>query len=90
MFITDSNIANYADNTIPYVCNRNMNDITKNIETESLTIFEWFQINFFKANSGKSQVILTTCDKLKLYVRGSLMCNETTMKFSFEPQLDTA
>ena len=39
LFIIDSNTANYADNTVPYICNRNMNNIIKNIETEPLIIF---------------------------------------------------
>ena len=42
-FIADSNIANYEDDTTLYVCNRNMNDITKRLEIESLTISEWFE-----------------------------------------------
>ena len=33
-----------------------------------------------EANNGKLQVMLTTDDKLKFNGRGSLICNETTVK----------
>ena len=39
LFIIDSNTANYAVNAVPYICNGNMNNNIKNIETEPLIIF---------------------------------------------------
>ena len=49
-----------------------MNDITKN-KSESLTIFEWFENKYLKANGGKSQVMWTTDDKLKINVASCAM-----------------
>lgn len=34
-----------------------MHDINKKLETESFTIFEWFENNYVKANNGRLQVI---------------------------------
>ena len=48
-------------------------DLIKKLETESLTIFEWFQNNYLKASSRKSQVMLTIDDKLKISVGESLI-----------------
>ena len=58
-----------------------------------------FQNNYFKVNSERSsQVMLTTGNKLKFNVGGSLTCDETTVKLlgitvdnklSFEPHLNT-
>ena len=45
LFITKSNIANYAVDKNLCVCNRNMKNIVKKHEDESLTIFEWFENN---------------------------------------------
>ena len=57
-----------------------MNDITKNLKTKCLAIFEWFQYNYLKANKGKSQAMFTIDDKLEINVGGSLICNETIVK----------
>ena len=35
---------------------------------------------YLKANSGKSEVMPTTVDKLKINVGGSFICNETAVK----------
>ena len=61
LFITDSNVANYEDDTTLYVRNRNMNKITKNL----LTTFEWFQTTFSKLH-----VMLIKDNKLKINVGG--------------------
>ena len=74
-FITYFNIGNYLGETTLYVCHRNINEITKKFKTESLVIFEWFESNYLKANSGKSQLIFATDDKLKISVGGSHICD---------------
>ena len=75
-----------------------MTDITKKLDTDTLTIFEWFQMNYLNVRSEKSQVILTANDKLKINAAGSLISNETTAKLlgmtidntpSFETHLNT-
>ena len=62
-----------------------MHDINKKLETESFTIFEWFENNYVKANNGRLQVA---------YDRGSLIWDKTAIKLfstnvnskpSFEP-----
>ena len=62
LFITTSNIANYAIDKNLYVCNTNIKNIIKKHENETLTVFEWFETNsdlkFFKSqilNTFKSQ-----------------------------------
>ena len=49
-------------------------------ESESLILFEWFHDNYLKANSGKSHVMLTTDNKLKINVKGSPISNEKIVK----------
>ena len=69
----------------------------RKFESESLILFEWFHDNYLKANSGKSHVMLTTDNKLKINVKGSPISNEKIVKllgvtvdnkFSFEPHLN--
>ena len=42
--------------------------------------FEWFRDHFLKVNSGKSHVMLTTDNKLKINVKGSLISKEKIVK----------
>ena len=53
LFITKSNIENYAIDKNLYVCNTNIKNIIKKHENETLTVFEWFENNsdlkFFKS-----------------------------------------
>ena len=60
-------------------------------------LFEWFHDNYLKANSGKSHVMLTTDNKLKINVKGSPISNKKIIKLlgvtvdnklSFEPHLN--
>ena len=54
------------------------NDAQRKLESESLILFEWFHDNYLKANSGKSHVMLTTDNKLKINVKGSPISNENS------------
>ena len=69
----------------------------RNFKSEYLKLFERFHDNYLKANSGKSHVMLTTDNKLKINVKGSPISNEKILKLlgvtvenklSLEPHLN--
>ena len=76
LFVSESNVANYADDTVLYVCEFFFHDVQRNLESEFLILFEQFHDHYLKANSGKSHVMLTTDNKLKIDVKGSPISNE--------------
>ena len=78
--MSDSNVENYADDMAPYACEKNLHDVQRKLESESLILFEWFHDNYLKANSGKSHVMLTTDNKLKINVKGSPTSNKKIVK----------
>ena len=65
----------------------------RKLESESLILFKWFSDNGLQAKSGKSHVMLTTDNKLKINIKDSLTSNEKVKllgetvdnKLSFEP-----
>ena len=63
LFMSESNVTNYADDTTQYACEKNVHDVQRKLESESLILFEWFHNNYLKANSGKSHVMLTIDNK---------------------------
>ena len=46
-----SNVTNYADDTSLHACEKNLYDVQRKLESESLILFEWFHDNYLKANS---------------------------------------
>ena len=54
--LSESNVANYADDTTLYVFEKKkIHDVQRKLESESAILFEWFHVNYLKANhSGKS------------------------------------
>ena len=66
----------YRDDTTLYACEKKLYDVKRKLESESLILFELFHDNYLKANSGKSHVMLTADNKLKINVKGSLISNE--------------
>ena len=48
-------VASYADGTTPYAANKTNNLVIKEIEHVSEVFFKWFDFNYMKINSGKTQ-----------------------------------
>ena len=78
LFVTESYVANYADDTVLYACEKYLFDVQRKLESESIILFKQFRDNYLKANSSK--FILTTDNKLKINVKGSLISNKKTVK----------
>ena len=95
--MSESNVANYADDTTLNACEKKLYDVQRKLESESLILFEWFPDNYLKADSGKSHVMLTTDNKQKINVKGIPISNGKIVKLlvvtvdnklSFEPHLN--
>ena len=77
LVMDESNVANYADHTTLYIYVwKKLSDMQRKSESESLILFEWFHDNYLKASSGKSHIMLTTDNKLKINTKDSLISNE--------------
>ena len=80
LLVTESNIASYADDTSLYTCEKNLFDVQRKLQSESLILFKWFRDNYLKATSSKSHVMLTTDNKLKINIKDSLISNKKITK----------
>ena len=63
LFMPESNVENYADDTSLHVREKNLHDVQRKLDSESLIPLEWLHDNYLQANSGKSQIMLTTDNK---------------------------
>ena len=64
LFIQNSDICNYADDTTIYACNTNLDNISERLENDCGLALEWFADNFMKLNADKCHllVLLQRCD----------------------------
>ena len=69
LFMSESDVANYADDTMLYACENKLY-VQRKLQSESLILFGWFHDNYLKGNRN-TYVILTTVNKLKINVKGS-------------------
>ena len=53
-FINDNtDVCNYADDTTFYKCDKDINNLMKSLEHDSLLAIEWFDSNYMKLNENK-------------------------------------
>ena len=53
------NICNFADDTTPYVCNKNLNFVMQQLEQQSDIALKWFEDNNMKMNAGKCHLLVS-------------------------------
>ena len=58
LFVNDSNICNYADDTTIYVCDRNNENVINRLENETQILSDWFQNNCMKLNGDKCHLMI--------------------------------
>ena len=68
-------MANYADDTTPYVCGEDLESVIKLLEKASKIVFDWFKSNQMKGNESKCHVILSTHDKMHVNIGTSHIKN---------------
>ena len=60
LFITDTDIANYADDNSPYACKNDIDSVIFKLENDSRILIEWVSNNALKANPDKFHLLLNS------------------------------
>ena len=58
MFVKDTQICNYTDDTTIYACDNNIKSIIEKLESDALKIAEWFRNNCMKLNEDKCHLMV--------------------------------
>ena len=58
LFVNNTNICNYADDTTIYACSSDLNAIINSLEKDSSVLAEWFSENFMKLNRDKCHLMI--------------------------------
>lgn len=78
-FIKNTYIANYADDTTPFVIDYSWDRVKDKLETAARDIFMWLSLNQMKGNTNKSQLIVNNSDyNLSLTIDNELISNSKT------------
>ena len=57
-FINDISIANYADDTTTYACDKNVTSLLEILQRETSIILDWLKINEMKSNDDKCHLLV--------------------------------
>ena len=60
LFTKNSDIANYADNSSPYVVDTTIESVMKHLESDTTTLLKWVSDNSLKANPDKFHLLLSS------------------------------
>ena len=63
LFIDNTNIANYADDTSPYAFDYDNIKVIEQLEHVSNILIQWFKDNYMKLNEDKSKLLLSSKDE---------------------------
>ena len=85
-FLVESiGIASYGDDTTPYVCVENIDQVTEKLEVQANEIFQWFNENAMKTNATKCPFLISTDEE-----RNSSIGGKKTQKSKIEKLLGVA
>ena len=68
-FFNEERVTNYADDTIPYNIENEIEILLTNLHLHSLTLLMWFENNFLKLNADKCKLLVTNHeDEVYIYL----------------------
>ena len=79
--INDVNIANFADDSSPFIFNKCITEVLNLLEGDSKKLYLWYKLNWLKPNSDKYHLLLSNHDKsLELTVYNDKVKNSSEEK----------
>ena len=73
--LKDMHVANYADDTTPYIYGENIESVIKSLEQSADLLFNWFKSNQMKGNEDKCHVLLSTDETVQVNIGTSRINN---------------
>ena len=75
-FLEGITVAIYADDTTPLRANKTNDLVTKETENFSEVLFQWFDFNYMKINSGKSHILFSRNDNVSTNIDDNTIISE--------------
>ena len=74
-------IANYADDNIPYAREISLKKTLEKVEEASNILFKWFSNNYMVANADKCHLLASTPEKVGVKIENEIIKNSLQEKF---------
>ena len=58
-FVDEEFLTNFADDNTLYEIDTDIKEIISKLETDTIRLLNWFEINYFKMNADKCQLLIT-------------------------------
>ena len=75
ILVTDTDIADFADNTTPYFSGDKISPVVASLERSANLMFNWFTDKKMKGNKDKCHVLLCTNETLQVKIGAALIAN---------------
>ena len=66
--LNNTEIANYADGTMPYPVSYNIDDLISYLAKSSKDLLKWFDDKLMKSNPDKCFLLVSSCEKIKMEI----------------------
>ena len=76
----DIDIANFADNNMPYRSTKNIEDVIEFLQKASVSLFRWFENNLVAGNADKCHFLVETSQEVSLNVNNFKIKNSDCEK----------
>ena len=70
----------YADDSTPYTCSSNIEEVLENLQGALEQLFEWFSANHLVANAGKCHLL--SCSKITIFL-SLILTSQVEKKLSY-------
>ena len=77
---SDIDIANFANDNMPYLSAKNVEDVIESLDRTSVSLFRWFEYNRLKGNADKCNFLVSTSQELSLNVNNVKIKNNDCEK----------
>ena len=79
--VSESNLTNYADDNTPYAIESKIEDILNSLVNDTSALIKWFNVNYFKMNAAKCQLLITNHDNnVSTIIDGQVIHNSKSVK----------
>ena len=85
--LSEIDIANYADDNMPYTSSNDVNGLIKSLEKASKKLIKWFNDNLRKSNPDECHLLVSRNDKVKIRI-GNLQTDNTKREKLLGMQFD--
>ena len=81
-FSLDCNVCNFADDTTPFICNKNLDFVLNELERNSHIAIDWFQNNYMKINADKCHLLVAghKFEQIRAKIGTDLICESNSVK----------